>query len=86
MPGRVVTKYEAAAHREGRTCYYFAYRRNHQPAPDIPVVKELAMPHVVFASPLTLHEIAERFEPLQQSDGGINVHLMKPISGQRSRC
>ncbi|MEZ4667121.1 MAG: hypothetical protein R3E39_04245 [Anaerolineae bacterium] len=29
MPGRVVTKYEGHALREGRHCYYyFAYRRN----------------------------------------------------------
>ncbi|MBI1259140.1 MAG: tRNA (guanosine(46)-N7)-methyltransferase TrmB [Chloroflexi bacterium] len=84
MPGRIISKYEAAARREGRTCYFLTYRRNHQPAPYIPVFKELAMPHIVFASPLTLNEIAERFEPLQQSADGINVHLMKSFLGRES--
>ncbi len=60
-PDRVTTKYEQKARREGRTCYYFAYQRNHAPAPAAPEVKERPMPHVVFSSPLTLAEIAERF-------------------------
>ena len=84
VAGRVVSKYEATARREGRTCYYLAYRRNRQPAPDIPVFKELTMPHIVFSSPLTLSEIAQRFEPLQHSEGGINVHLMKSFLGRES--
>src|SRR5262249_36838596 len=36
LPGRVITKYEATARREGRERYYFAYRRNLLPAPDVP--------------------------------------------------
>lgn len=82
MPGRIVTKYEAAARREGRNCYYFAYRRNHQPAPDVPVIKDAPMPHVVFASPLTLEEIADRFEPIQYVEGGMNVNLSHAYLGK----
>ncbi len=84
MPGRVVTKYEAAARREGRACYYFAYRRDHVPGPDVPVAKEQPMPHVVFASPLSLQDMIDRFEPLARSDAesGINVRLMNAFLGR----
>ncbi len=81
LPDRVVTKYEAAARREGRECYYFAYRRNALPAPDVPVIKDAAMPHVVFTSPLTLDQMAKRFEPQQVSEDGINVHLSHVFLG-----
>ena len=85
LPGRVVTKYEAAARREGRECYYFAYRRNQLPAPDVPVIKELLpMPHIVFASPLTLEQMADRFEPQKQSEGGVNIHLMSAYVGKEA--
>ena len=69
MPGRVVTKYEAKARAEGRPCYYFAYLRNDSPAPDVPLIEELPMPHVVLSSPLTLDEIAARFEPRAYREG-----------------
>ena len=42
------------------------------------------MPHVVFASPLRLNEIAARFEPLQQSEGGVHVHLMDAYLGSEA--
>ncbi len=86
MPGRVVTKYEAAARREGRACYYFAYRRNDLPAPDVPVVKDAPMPHVVISSPLTLGQMIERFEPRQRSDPEreINVRLMNAFLGREA--
>lgn len=86
MPGRVPTKYETAARREGRECYYFAYRRTAQPAPDVPVVKESHMPHVVFSSPLSLPEMQARFQPIQHSDpeSGLNLHLMEAFLGQES--
>lgn len=57
MAGRVTTKYEEKGIREGRTPYYFLYKRNESPAPHVPVIKDLAMPHVVFTSPLTLDEM-----------------------------
>lgn len=83
MPGRVVTKYEAIARREGRECMYFAYRRNDAPAPDVPVVKEMPMPHIVFASPLALEEIAARFEPpLVQIDDAETIRLMSAYLGK----
>jgi tRNA (guanine-N7-)-methyltransferase len=69
MPGRVVTKYEAKARAEGRPCHYFAYERNHLPAPDVPLIEELPMPHVVLTLPLTLDEIAAQFEPRAYREG-----------------
>ncbi len=84
LAGRSVTKYEAIARSEGRDCYYFVYHRNELPAPDVPVIKEVAVPHIVIASPLTLHEMAERFEPVQHAADGINVHLMKVFVGREA--
>lgn len=82
LPGRAETKYEAAARRAGRICYYFAYRRTDLPVPIIPVVKELNMPHAVVHVPLTLEEIVERFEPIQAAEGGIHIHLMDAFIGR----
>lgn len=84
MPGRAVTKYEATARREGRGCYYFAYRRNHLPAPAVPVIKDAPMPHVVFFSPLTLAEMAARFEPIQRNEAGININLSHAYLGREA--
>jgi len=58
MPGRIVTKYEKKAHQAGRTCYYFAYQRNDQPAPDVPLITESPMPHMVIKTPLGLDDLA----------------------------
>jgi tRNA (guanine-N7-)-methyltransferase len=74
-PDRIVTKYEQKAAREGRTCHYFAYRRNAQPAPDIPVMLEMPMTHVVFHSPLTLDELFAAYEPFKHSDGTSGIHV-----------
>ncbi len=74
MDGRIVTKYEAKARREGRECYYFHYRRNHTPTPPLPVKKELEMPHMVMTSPLTLTDFAERFESHHHHEGDIHIH------------
>lgn len=76
LPGRVITKYEAKAAAEGRTSMYFAYQRNDHPAPDVPVIREIAMPHIVFQSPVPLDEIQERFAPIQQNDGSTYAHVM----------
>ena len=84
LPGRVVTKYEAAAQREGRACSYFAYRRNQYPAPDVPVIREVVMPHIVFSSPLTLEQMAARFEPKQQSEAGTVIRLMNAYLGREA--
>jgi tRNA (guanine-N7-)-methyltransferase len=63
LPDRAVTKYEQKARAAGRACYYFAYRRNHQPAPHIAVIEELPMPHVILRSPLNLDEMMDQFSP-----------------------
>ncbi len=84
LPGRAVTKYEAAARREGRDCYYFAYRRNDLPAPDVPVFREAAMPHMVFTTPLTLEQMAAHFAPRQQYDSGTSIRLMNAYLGREA--
>jgi tRNA (guanine-N7-)-methyltransferase len=84
MPDRAISKYEAAARREGRECYYFAYGRNHTPAPDVPVVEDAEMPHVVFSSPLNLGEMLARFEPHRHSDAGISVSMMNAYLGREA--
>ncbi|MBC7814395.1 MAG: tRNA (guanosine(46)-N7)-methyltransferase TrmB [Burkholderiales bacterium] len=61
MTGRIVTKYELIAHLEGRKRYFFAYRRNAVPAPYIPVIEDLPMPHIVFHSPLELDAVFNQF-------------------------
>ncbi len=82
LPGRVVTKYEGRAQREGRECYYFAYRRNHQTVPDMPVAVEGEMNHIVFRSPLTMDEMLARFEGSEQKSGDIAVRLLQGFRGR----
>lgn len=77
LPGRVVTKYEAAAHREGRDCCYFHYRRTAAPAPSVPDIKELEMPHLVFTAPLSLEAIQAQFVPLVQVEGEDVVKVLE---------
>ncbi len=84
LPGRVVTKYERKAHVEGRACYYFAFARNAQPAPLIPVIKEAAMPHVVFESPLTLEAMRAAFVPHEQTDGDTHINIHTVYIGDRA--
>lgn len=60
LPDRLVTtKYEAKGIREGRPGKYFKYRRNDTPISDIPVVKELDMPHMVINTPMPPIDIAK---------------------------
>ncbi len=81
ISGRVVTKYEGRAQREGRACYYFAYRRNAQPAPAVPVSVEGEMTHVVFKTPLSLDDMLARFESIEHRlDNDI---IIKSIHGYR---
>ncbi len=82
LPGRVVTKYEATARREGRMCYYFAYRRDHTPLDPIPVQREWDMPHAVIHTPVSLSEMHARFEPLRAAEDGIHVHLSEAFLGR----
>lgn len=78
LPERGVrTKYENAALRAGRTCHYFVYRRNAFPAPDVPIIKDWPMPHVVVHLPLTLDEIFACFQRQDKTlDSGVYVHWM----------
>jgi tRNA (guanine-N7-)-methyltransferase len=83
LPGRVVTKYEGKALREGRPCYYFHYRRNLQPPPLVPTIREFVMPHVVFQSPLSLDALFHLFIPGQhRPEEGIVVSLLHAYRGQ----
>ncbi len=84
MPGRVVTKYEGRAQREGRLCYYFAYRRNDLPAPDVPVMKEDEMSHIVFESPLRLEEMLKAFEPGEHAFGEMHIRLLEAYQGHNT--
>lgn len=73
---RVTTKYERQAVAAGRTCHYFTYRRNDQPAPAVPVIREVEMPHIVLETPLTLEEIQARFAPHTYSEGERSVNYI----------
>jgi tRNA (guanine-N7-)-methyltransferase len=84
IPGRVTTKYEARAKTEGRDCYYFAYRRNGKPAPNVLVIKDLEMPHLVFTSPVSLETVAERFESFSHSEGDIHVGYSAVFRGEHT--
>jgi tRNA (guanine-N7-)-methyltransferase len=84
LPGRISTKYESKAVREGRSCYYFAYQRNNYPAPLLPVIKEWDMPHIVFSSPLTLPEMLKHFEPSDILDGETRISLLDGYQGRDS--
>ncbi len=86
MPGRIITKYERRAIEEGRARHYFAYRRNDTPTPDVPVIKERAMPHVVFQSPLSADDMVDTFRSSEHhtdtKHGPINVKLMSAYRGR----
>lgn len=82
MPGRVTTKYEATARSEGRPCHYFHYRRGPLPAPEVPVIKDLPMSHIIMTNLLELETIRERFEPIEISEGEVVVHIMNCYQGR----
>ncbi len=84
MPGRVVTKYEGRAQREGRLCYYFAYRRNDHPAPDVPVMKEEPMTHIVFKSHLSLDDMLAQFQMNEYTFGDIHIRLLNAYRGHHT--
>ncbi len=86
IDNRITTKYEAKAIREGRTNKYFAYRRNDTTAPDVPVIRELPMPNIVFATALSLPHMVERFERTTESfhDEDIHVTVMNAFHSPQS--
>lgn len=84
MPGRTITKYERTAQREGRACYYFAYRRNSRTAPDIPVQKELPMPHMVLTGVPDAADIQSRFAPLHLAEDETVVRVLACFRDERA--
>lgn len=81
---RLRTKYETIALAEGRTCHYYKWVRNDQPAPDLfPVLEEGPMPHVVLQTPLALAEIAGEFVPWHVEDDGIHVKFLELYRAER---
>ncbi len=81
LPGRVVTKYEGKALREGRPCYYFAYQRNQVPI-HIPVQEEFDMPHIAFTSPLSLDEMLAAFESSEHKAGETHISFLYVYRGK----
>lgn len=57
------TKYERRARQAGRSCYYFAYRRNARTVAEPARTEEWAMPHLVYHSPLSLSVTQRQFTP-----------------------
>ena len=84
LPGRVETKYEAKARHQGRACYYFAHRRNDLPAPSVPSVKDMDMPHLVFTSPLTLDEMLAQFAPGEHLSDDTLISFLYGYRGQNA--
>jgi hypothetical protein len=82
MPGRMTTKYEARAHLAGRPCHYFVRQRNDQPAPPVPVVRESAMPHLVFASPASFDEMRAAYVPFKVQEAGIYIGFSEVFQGR----
>ncbi|GAB5493133.1 MAG: hypothetical protein Phog2KO_33480 [Phototrophicaceae bacterium] len=63
LPERLITtKYEEKGVREGRPGNYFKYRRNDTVIPDVPVMEEWTVPHVILKTPMTSQEIATAVE------------------------
>jgi tRNA (guanine-N7-)-methyltransferase len=84
MAGRVVTKYERKAQEAGRPCHYFAYMRNTSPAPDVPVMKEIEMPHMVIKTPLSSAEILAHFQPGEHTVDDVHVRFMQAYDGRKT--
>lgn len=82
LPGRVLTRYEGKAQREGLPCYYFAYRRTAAPPPPLPPAQELPMPHIVFRSPLSLDDIQAQFAPMQHTVGQVYISVLEAYRGR----
>lgn len=85
MPGRIVTKYEKKARKAGRTCYYFAYRRNAQPAPNVPLITESPMPHMVMQTPLDLDALANvNVSDYRSETDETRINFMQAYRGERT--
>jgi len=81
---RITTKYEKKARKAGRDCYYFAYQRNESPVNHPPVIKELAMPHIVIETPVPPQTIFENFTKNEYQDDDIRVNILGAYVGENS--
>lgn len=70
----IMTKYERKGYTEGRTGHYFLYERNATPAPIVPLVKELEMPHIILETPLTPQELLQKYEK-QYFNPAPDIHI-----------
>lgn len=86
LPGRFVTKYEAKGLRAGRPGHYFVYRRNDHPAPDVPLIKDREMPHLIFESPLSLDAMLRQFERIHQHEDGTTINVLQAYLAANGRC
>lgn len=76
LPERLITtKYEQKGYREGRPGHFFVYERNAQPAPPVPVIEELPMPHAVLETPLAPDAILEAFDGRTEFNTGDGIHV-----------
>lgn len=82
MADRATTKYEKKARQAGRSCYYFVYQRNDLPAPDVPLIKELDMPHMVFKTPLSMDEMLDRVHVEDLSEGEMHISYLERFRGK----
>lgn len=84
LAGRTITKYERKAIEAGRPRHFFAYQRNDQPAPEIPVIEEWEMPHIVIETPLDMDTIRREFSQQSYAHDDIRVKVMRVFRGDES--
>ncbi|MCS6834879.1 MAG: tRNA (guanosine(46)-N7)-methyltransferase TrmB [Anaerolineae bacterium] len=80
----LTTKYEARGYEQGRHGHYFIYRRNHQPAPNVPLRKEWPMPHVILYTPHSSSEIAAAFSKQVFQRGEATAAVLDAYVSRRS--
>jgi len=81
---RVTTKYEGKALKAGRTCHYFYHHRNHLPAPDVPVIEEIPMSHLVIKTPVSLNTMVEAAQPQNYDDDEHHVEFKNRYLGENN--
>jgi tRNA (guanine-N7-)-methyltransferase len=78
------TKYEDRALEEGRSCRYFVYRRNELSLPEVPLNKELVMPHIVFNTSEKLSHLKDAPKPNDYQDNNIAIRFLNRYIGGNS--
>lgn len=74
---RIRTKYELKALAEGRECHYYHWARNEAPAENsFAHPRELAMPHIIIETPLSLDEISHRYTDYVSHTGETPVRFL----------